>query len=200
MRPTRAPRVARGLVAASVATLTALLSHVAGGGAMPGWLGIAVPWMLSAAVCVVLAGRSLSVVRLSIAVAVSQLLFHALFVLGSGSGAAAAASAHHHHHAMTLAPSTADTLTADPAMWTWHGVAAVLTVAALHRGEHAARRLLALARASVARVRLRLAVALPAPLDAHPTSPLGGVSAWVVRPAPQRDARRRRGPPLLPAL
>lgn len=202
MRSSRAPRVARGLVAASIATLTALLSHVTGGGAMPEWLGIAVPWMLSAAVCVVLAGRKLSAVRLSIAVVVSQLLFHTLFVLGAGAGdgAGAAASHLHHHGALTLTPSTTEALAADPTMWMWHGIAALLTVVALHRGEQAARRLLDLAHASVAWLRVRLAVTLPLPHHPRPTSPLGGVVAWVIRPAPQRDAHPRRGPPLLLAL
>lgn len=201
MRPSRAPRVARGLVAASVATLTALLSHVAGGGAMPGWLGIVVPWMLSAALCVVFAGRRLSAVRLTLAVAASQLLFHALFVLGAVSGAGAAASTHHHHHAAsTLGPATTTAMAADAGMWMWHGVAALFTVAALHRGEQAAYRLLELAHASVAWLRRRLRVTLPVARTLRPITLRGGVVTWFVRAAPQRDSRLRRGPPLLPVL
>ncbi|MEV8024602.1 hypothetical protein [Microbacterium sp. NPDC080220] len=76
MRPSRPSRVARGEAAASLATWAALLSHVAAGGAMPGWLGVAVPLVLSFAFCTALAGRHLSVVRLAVAVTASQLLFH----------------------------------------------------------------------------------------------------------------------------
>ena len=81
MSRSRATRVIRASVAASIATFVALFSHVAAGGAMPQWLGIAVPWVLSLAVCTVLVGRALSLVRLSAAVLVSQLLFHLLFHL-----------------------------------------------------------------------------------------------------------------------
>ena len=82
MRPSRLSRVARGGVAASVATWAALLSHVAAGGAMPGWLGVAVPLVLSVAVCTALAGRHLSLVRLAVAVTASQLLFHMGTIFG----------------------------------------------------------------------------------------------------------------------
>src|SRR5690606_16871403 len=85
MRTARMTRVARGSAAATLATFVALLSHVAAGGAMPGWLGVAAPWMFSILVCVPLAGRRLSVLRVTAAVVVSQALFHVLFVLGSGS-------------------------------------------------------------------------------------------------------------------
>ncbi len=202
MRQDRAPRIARGAVAASVATFVALLSHVAAGGAMPGMLGIAVPWVLSFAVCVVLAGRSLSLVRLSLAVTVSQVLFHTLFVLGASAAPAASfvpAAAGHAHHGVVVAAGASASGVVDPAMWLGHALAVVLTVAALYRGERAALRLLDLARASIAWVRARLAVV--APLFSTPdsvTTPV--VAAWFPRTAPQRAVARRRGPPLLPAL
>ena len=78
MRRSRASRALRGLIGASIATFVALLSHVAAGGAMPGWVGIALPWLLSVMVCTLLAGRALSLIRLSLAVAASQALFHCL--------------------------------------------------------------------------------------------------------------------------
>lgn len=83
MRPPRVPRALRGGAAGTVATVGALLSHLAGGGTLPAVLGIAVPWVLSLVVCVLLAGQRLSLLRLTIAVAVSQTLFHMLFVLGA---------------------------------------------------------------------------------------------------------------------
>ena len=151
MRQSRAPRVARGAVAASIATFAALMSHVAAGGDVPGWAGIAVPWVLSVAVCTLLAGRALSAVRLSLAVVASQLLFHTLFVVGSVSPRASGAPAGHAHHAShdlltASAPATgggvAVALVADPTMWASHAFAAFVTVLALHRGERAARALL----------------------------------------------------------
>src|SRR5699024_1714941 len=65
MSSSREPlRLVRGGVAATVATALALIGHVAGGGAMPGWLGIALP-------------------RLSAAILGSQALFHGLFMAGT---------------------------------------------------------------------------------------------------------------------
>ena len=77
-----------------MATLSALFSHVAGGGEVPGLLGLAVPLVLSVPVCVALAGRGLSLARLAVSVGVSQLLFHALFEIGAAAGPAGAAHAH----------------------------------------------------------------------------------------------------------
>ena len=173
MSRSRATRVIRASVAASIATFVALFWHVAAGGAMPHWLGIAVPWVLSLAVCTVLVGRALSLLRLSVAVVLSQLLFHLLFVLGAGGGATAATAPTGHVH----------------------GVPA-LTVAALYRGERLVIRLGALARQILAWMRRRLLlgeVQLPAVAERP-----GLVCAPA---APMRSARvvslvRRRGPPL----
>ena len=73
----------RGGVAATIATALALIGHVAGGGAVPGWLGIVLPWWLSVAVCTVLAGTRFSLPRLSAAILGSQTLFHGLFMAGT---------------------------------------------------------------------------------------------------------------------
>src|SRR5690625_2773396 len=81
MSSSREPlRLVRGGVAATVATALALIGHVAGGGAMPGWHGIALPWWLSVTVCTVLAGTRFSLPRLSAAILGSQSLFHGLFI------------------------------------------------------------------------------------------------------------------------
>ncbi|WP_065570042.1 hypothetical protein [Microbacterium oleivorans] len=158
MRPSRVSRVARGALAASLATWAALLSHVAGGGQVPGPLGIVVPLALSLFVCTALAGRRLSLPRLALAVTGSQLLFHTLFVIGTVTP-----SGMPHQHGMPLmtdAGATATAICADPLMWAMHGLAALLTVAVLHRGERTALRLLALA-AEIARwVRHRILTAV----------------------------------------
>lgn len=148
MRPSRASRVSRGLLAAGVATFVALLSHVAAGGAMPGWLGIILPLVLAAAASTLLVGRRLSVWRLSLAVVLSQALFHLRFVLGAapvaGVAAGADAALHangHDHGGVTSALSAAEPavtgvmLHGDAIMWALHALAAVVTIAALHRGE-----------------------------------------------------------------
>lgn len=210
MRRSRTPRVARGAVAASVATFTALLSHIVAGGAVPGPLGVIAPWLLAFMASTLLAGRTLSLARLGASVLVSQTLFHTLFVMGAATPVTAApAMSHHDHGAMGMAMDAASTaptsgflaaLCADPAMWMLHGVSAIVTVALLYRGERAVRALLTLAadiRAWAHRVVARAAamppIAVPLPL-------LAETLGWIVRPAAHARDDRRRGPPTLIAL
>lgn len=103
---------------------------------MPGALGVLVPWVFSFMICVLLAGRSLSLLRLSLSVAVSQFLFHTLFVLGTVTPSGI--SAPHVHGAPLMIPEAtgvSETVTADASMWLGHALAALLTIAALYRGE-----------------------------------------------------------------
>jgi hypothetical protein len=81
------------MFAALFSTFVALVSHVIAGGTLPGTLGIVVPLVFSILACVLLAGRQLSLLRLSLSVAISQLLFHTLFVLGASGGTSAASVA-----------------------------------------------------------------------------------------------------------
>lgn len=84
MTSSREPlRLVRGGIAATVATALALVGHVVGGGAVPGWLGIVLPWWLSVTACTVLAGSRFSLPRLSAAILGSQALFHGLFMAGT---------------------------------------------------------------------------------------------------------------------
>ncbi|WP_341853968.1 hypothetical protein [Brachybacterium sp. GPGPB12] len=84
MSASRSPaRLVRGGTAASIATAVALGGHLAGGGAMPAWLGILVPWWLAVAVCTPLAGAQFSLARMGVAVLASQALFHGLFSAGT---------------------------------------------------------------------------------------------------------------------
>lgn len=204
MRRSRAPRALRGLVGASVATFVALLSHVAGGGAMPGWIGIAVPWVLSAMVCTLLAGRALSLVRLALAVALSQLLFHTLFVLGLVAPSAATAgmgthAGHGSHGAalmLTMPATTIPVVPSSATMWLWHGFAAVITVAALYRGERAILGLREFATALVAWATRTLAsFDAPVPLSAGRTRATG-LSPRPLSAGPALSSLQRRGPPL----
>lgn len=195
-RQARATRAARGAAAASVATFVALLSHVSGGGEIPGQFGFAVPLALSFVVCTALAGRRLSTWRLAAAVAVSQVLFHTLFVLGSYDLAAAA---HVHGSALpVLAGAAAPVMTPDAAMWLGHAAAAVVTTVALDRGERTLAALRVLAERSVAwlRARVRVVLTLPVMPSVRRSAPavvtaVRPISALVVSSA------HRRGPPLL---
>lgn len=194
-RQGRGTRVARGAVGASLATFVALLSHVTAGGEVPGWLGLVVPLALSFVVCTVLAGRRLSLWRLAPAVALSQLLFHALFVLGAHDPAAAG-----HVHGGALAPLTGPDLAIvapDAAMWGWHLVAATATTLALHRAERTLALLRTLADRAVAWLRARVAVASAVVVPTPRRRLLAEVVA-VVRPTSVllAESARRRGPPL----
>lgn len=136
MTESRKPAVVRGFAASSLAIFVALAGHVSGGGEMPGALGILVPWVFSFMICVLLAGRSLSLIRLGLSVAVSQFLFHTLFVLGTITPSGVAAP--HVHGAPLVLPPTSgipEAVTADASMWLGHGLAALLTIVALYRGE-----------------------------------------------------------------
>lgn len=136
-----------------------------GGGGVPGLLGILVPWVLSLMVSVLLAGRKLSLVRLSISVAVSQFLFHVLFVLGSITPVGSLGG-HVHGAPMVLPPGTtvADAVIADSSMWFGHAAALIVTVAMLHSGERTLLALRDLAVQAVRWVRLHVDTVLLFPL------------------------------------
>jgi hypothetical protein len=143
MHPTRSRRALRAVGASWVATFVALFSHVAGGGAVPGFAGIAVPLALSTLVCLALSGRRTSLVRLSLGVVLSQGAFHALFVLGAGGAASpgavadghAAHAGHAGDHLISLPVADSAAVASGPAMWVGHAVAAVLTVLAIRHAD-----------------------------------------------------------------
>lgn len=195
-------RLVRGSLAASIATFVALLSHVSGGGAVPSWIGVVVPLVVSVLVCTLLAGRSLSLPRLGIAVVGSQALFHFLFVLGTFSPSAEVATGHVHHHggAMTMTMTGSEMTipsTAGASMWLAHAVAALVTVAALYRGERAVARLRDIALQMVTWVRRRMAAlarpvffSVPRRVRAVAVPVLPALSVLVA------SVSRRRGPPV----
>ncbi|WEK62141.1 MAG: hypothetical protein P0Y60_05145 [Candidatus Microbacterium colombiense] len=161
----RRPAVLRGFAASSVAIFVALAGHVSAGGAMPGPLGILVPGVLAFMVCVLLAGRKLSVLRLTLSVAISQFLFHVLFVLGTITPSGDTAP--HVHGAPVVLPAItagADAAAvADGTMWFGHALAAAITVIALHRGERLLLGLRELAQQSVVWLQRRIDAAVFAP-------------------------------------
>lgn len=226
MTSSRSPlRLLRGGMAASIATLVALGGHLVGGGAMPSWLGVAVPWWLAVTACTVLAGSRFSLPRMGAAVLISQTLFHGLFTAGTpgdpsitlvappgshlghgahiplGEGTSPGSSLHSDHGADGVAAAAEHSLHgthADLQMLLWHLAAALVTTLLLQRGENFLLRCTGLI-ISVLNVlgRPPQAVALP-----HLVLP--GPSRPVPEGAPLRHVRRavlspqqRRGPPLV---
>lgn len=200
----RLPHLARGASAAAIATFAALFSHVVGGGAMPGPVGIGVPLLLSLMVCILLAGRRLSLVRLSVSVVVSQTLFHTLFVLGtplSGVTMQSMSAGHHHGHQMMQMPAVSEqTITlvhGDTVMWVSHLLGALVTVAFLYRGERAIHHLRAVAEQFVAWVRHRLTSPIQLPVLTAPARMRPAeVARWTVLSQIHTSTLSRRGPPV----
>ncbi len=209
--PTRTRRVQRALTWATIATAVALGSHLAGGGQMPGWLGVAVPWVASVWLCLAVAGDRLPLARLSAAVGGSQVAFHYLFVLGVPVPGGGGVSAHSTHSVADPAgaAATADVSIAAAqhaahagmamgmGMWMWHAIGAAATIAAMRCGTWILGRLRRTLSGLVAWVRLLLNL---------PTSGHGAVPACALAPWQESDALRppgwfpqsfrRRGPPL----
>lgn len=196
-------RVIRGASASSIATLAALLTHLAGGGAMPSALGVFAAWTLTLLVSTALAGRRVSLLRLSLTVAVSQVVFHALFVFGAVGAGTLPVGPHDHHLTMlpALPAGTLGALQADASMWVWHGLAAVVTVAMIYRGERTIVQIGGLAREVAAWTRRTLARVVIRP--ARPAlARIIFARTQRVRPFPLVFAASvtRRGPPFRLAL
>ncbi len=202
MFASRKPAVIRGFAAATLSIFIALAGHVTGGGEMPGPLGLLAPWLLSLMLCVLLAGRKLSLIRLGLSVGASQLLFHTLFVLGTITPSK---TPRPHVHGMPQALPEAsgvlpEVVAADGSMWVGHAVAAALTIAALHWGERLVLAIRDLAAQAVRWLHRRAVAVVVAP------SPETKPALWgafdIVRPAdaPHLATLRGRAPPFLAAI
>ncbi|MFF8816938.1 hypothetical protein ACF07D_02915 [Leucobacter sp. NPDC015123] len=220
MQPTtRLPHVVRGSTAAAIATFVALFSHVLAGGAMPEPLGICVPFVLSLLVSVLLAGRKLSLARLSLSVVASQTLFHTLFVLGapSAGGAGLAVSGGHQHHGQqavtVLAPGaqlpamtdhTAMLIHGDAIMWLSHLAGAAVTILFLYRGEQTIHLLRELAERLIAWAQHSLAEPLRVPAVFREVRERHGqaiaTAGWAVLTQLTASTRSLRGPPAVPGF
>lgn len=137
-------RLMRGAGAAIFATFVALMSHLLGGGMMPGALGIALPLGLALPLCLLLLERRASMPRLAVAVVASQVFFHVLFVVGS-PGRATSTGGHLGHGAagevQVAIDAAAPSAHGNSTMWIWHVAAAVVTTFALGGGHAAIGRL-----------------------------------------------------------
>ena len=198
----RRPAVIRGFASSTLAIFVALAGHVSGGGQMPGPLGILVPWMLSTMVCVMLAGRRLSLPRLAVSVGISQFLFHVLFVLGTVTPSGTSAPAHVHGAPLSMPAGigVADAVVADGSMWMGHLAAALVTIAALRWGEQLVHASRALAAQAVRWLRRRISVrGIAAPLRS-PRRLRGDFLLTLRAASPHLATLRGRAPPVRPAI
>ena len=186
---TRAMRVLRGSMAAIFATFAAALSHQLAGNVAPSLFGAAVSLVLSITVCTLLAGRSVSFVRLSIAILASQSMYHALF----SSMLAPEGVAAHDMSAMSLSFTTAAaTANASSAMSLAHLAAAAITIVMFRYAEVALWGLLTTARLFVARLLGSIAPVILRGTDARLPLHAPHVVAFAAR---FLSTMRYRGPP-----
>ena len=169
---TRWARLARGWLTASVAVFVAAFSHLVGGGSTPGLMGVALAMAFAVPVSIALAGKSLSMVRLSVSVGFSQFLFHLLFGMGAaGAPTLTQTGASHHAGVVSVAaaaPAVASHGLAHLGAWMWvaHAVAAVVTIVALRRGEKTFWSLVEFTRTRLAAVLIAGFAVVPVRLDA----------------------------------
>jgi hypothetical protein len=193
-RTGRAGRAWRGIAAASFATFVATASHAAVTGTAPGIPNLLLALGLAAPICVVLTGRVPSWSRLSVAVVLSQVLFHSLLALDlTGGGQGAVGMPHHGVLTMSeasVAPGPFLHGADSPWMWASHALAALITIAALGTGERALRAIAEVLadtfRALVPFLTVRPSAA-PAPMPEPSPLPAGIAVLSVMR---------HRGPPL----
>ena len=194
MPMTATRRLARAVACAAASTLVALAGHVLAGGAAPTAEALVVALALSVAVCGWLAGRELSLWRLSVGVLASQWLFHTLFAIGTG-GVAVTASDPSAHHSALVVDAAGHAGHGTHAMTLGHLVAALVTIAALRRAESAWVRLRDGVRSIVA--------SWHAPLARGPLAIAPSRALIAPRPsaahhlAVARAPATRRGPPTL---
>ena len=194
----------RGAWFSAFATLLAAASHMLVGGNTPAPVALVATAIVVLPLCVALAGRERSLWRTSLAVALSQGLFHWSFgAIGavtaqgsvvSGSGFAAAASPHADHlGSLGQFVPMLDSPGAGWLMLAAHAVAALVTVAMLRFGENALLRI----REALASLGAQLVGKLPALSVALPRG--GRVSTFGYAPArplaTSRASISHRGPP-----
>jgi hypothetical protein len=197
MGSTRWMRVLRGALASVFATFVAAFSHVLGGGALPSAAAMALSIALAMLACIALAGRALSLWRTIASVALSQVLFHALFstVMGT-STLSMPGHAHHSPVDVVIATSASPASSGHSAsMWLAHAFAAALTVLAIRYAEVA---LVTLRETTGLLLATIGATPTPVHVSRDDSSPRIGCTTRVIH----RDlsllfsALRHRGPPL----
>lgn len=144
--------------------------------------------------CTFIGGRTLTLPRLIVGVALSQVLLHLLFSIDAGATGAEMMSSHHgvvirQFDATTAGPD------ADAAMWLAHAVAGAITIVLIRWGHLSFRALRRLAR-PVADA-LRRALVEPGSMGIESSAPSPSRDTESPRPPPWARSLSRRGPPLL---
>jgi hypothetical protein len=147
---TRWGRFGRGWLAALFSTLVAAASHTLAGGNGPSGIALVLSLAFAGLTCIALTGKSVSLLRVTLSVALSQVAFHVLFsTIGTSGATASVVGGHAHGHGASVAlieTGGAAMQHTDGWMWLGHGVAAVITVVALRYGEGAFWQLRSIAR------------------------------------------------------
>jgi hypothetical protein len=138
-------RFARGWLVAVFSTLVAAASHTLAGGESPSVVSLVIALAFAGVTCIALTGKTVSLARISVGVALSQAAFHTLFSTISSSGASVLQPSGPHVHGSPVllvaegpAPMGHHT---DGWMWLAHAAAAVITIVTLRYGESAFWRL-----------------------------------------------------------
>jgi hypothetical protein len=183
-------------VLAAASLFVASMSHVAAGGHAPGPLALALASAFSLVVCTAVVGRMLTLPRLVLGVAFSQLMLHLLFSLDGGGGGALMSSGHHGVAvARVIAPASGVLPPPDLGMWGSHAVAGLITVVLIRWGHLTVRAMRALARPFAARV--RRVIFAPVALRTGVSAPHTAGDAVPPLSRPWTRSLSRRGPPLL---
>jgi hypothetical protein len=219
---TRAARLARASVTASVSTLVTVVSHAVADGHAPHPSLLLVAFALSLLFCLALVGRTVSPSRLLLAVAVSQAMLHGVFAMsgsppaasrptGTGGMSGMVGMTHEsgpgvpgmfgHSGAVPPADAAAHTASIDVGMLVGHLLAGLVTVLALTAGERAFWGLFDSLRLAGSALFRFVTVTEPAP--AAPARRTSLVAAGHVFRPRLRERRmlalRHRGPPTLAA-
>lgn len=194
-------RIMRGWIGALLCTSLAAASHTLADGTTPPPAIVGLMLAISAAICTALASTKISLLRTTLAVVLSQGLYHMVFGLfghhqGTGLAAGAESRGGHANHVMSLAIDTETGVVAASAnsglMAASHLGAAILTVFALRKGELAVRSLVETITLCLP-IRMLFTRSIQLPVSLGPR-----IFARPHVPAPQDvllPALRRRGPP-----
>lgn len=140
---TRRVRVIRAAIVSGLAVLVAAISHMAAGGNTPTLLALISSTIVVMPLVMLLTSATFSVWRTFVSVALTQALFHWMFVsIGisnpvSATGEPLPAHAEHFGMVQEFVPFMPEGSGAGLAMWLSHLVAAALTVMMLRRAESA---------------------------------------------------------------
>lgn len=182
-------RFARGWLAAAFATFVAAFAHTVAGDQLPSPVALLATLMLSATVCVLLAGKSVSLVRLSAGIAISQAIYHLVFAAGGTSTVLVSTS--HHETALVITDAAAH---AHGSMWIAHTLAAVVTVLAFRYGEGAFWGILSTTR-SLFQAILGTLVTAPTALGVTPARAVEAATRRPLLSVLLLSPLRHRGPP-----